>query len=347
MRRILGAAIGLLSLAGAAHAQEVPLGTYVGDGATDIKAYATGFMACDVATNTCKLGNGSQAWADRDAIGGSTGSFYPTSGDVGLDDDTSPDNVISTWTPVATGFARIKAIVTSGSALIINPPTGTLGTGVAPKTLHVTNSTAGPVSVTFAAGYTLPANYLTDSTIAPGEAREYVISTDDTGTTWYVESGVMDLDSLPTVTLDVGDLVLVQSTAPVPDTWGKASIQEIVLYIQGILAIDGTQVGYTTRTLTATGPAVLADVGKIVLCNSATAMTLQLDTSGITWPATGGSVIYVENIGAGKCTIAGAGTVPMAVNNPFATAALSQWQRATIRIISDTTVSVGGGFDPS
>lgn len=476
MRRILGAAIGVLSLAGAAIAQEVPKSQYVGENATGGKVYDEGYLACD--NSTCKIGNDAQDWNTRPGLastgqdvtitggvlgnavsidaggklidggvppggaGGATtieiteqpggvliesdtggddtmaiatgtnaGAMAPddftklqgvadgakpgdvvgptspvddnlaafdtttgkliqdsgaavsdfataaqgatadtafqTTGDTGGLDDPAPDSVTTTWTGVATLYTRIKATVTSSAGLVISPPNGTVGTGVVRKILAVTNTSGGAVAVSFHTSFSLPADYVTGNTIADGETREYVISTDDTGIIWRLESGYLDLTTLPTLTLAVEDVLLGQDESATPDTWGSFTIQALITFIEGLLSIDGDQVTYTTRTLTDTGEFVLADIGKIVLCNKATAMTLQLDTDGISWPTDGGNVIYVENIGAGACTIAGGGTTAMTVHNPFPTAVLSQHQRATIRIKSDTVVSVGGGFDAS
>ncbi len=109
MKRILGTALGLLLFAGAAWAQEVKKNVYVGDGATGGKIYDNGFLACDVPTNNCKLGNGSDDWNTRPPLGGAGGGG-PGSDTTAIHRDTADEfsSIVEKGTPAGGDWLLIE-----------------------------------------------------------------------------------------------------------------------------------------------------------------------------------------------------------------------------------------------
>jgi len=94
----------------------------------------------------------------------------------------------------------------------------------------------------------------------------------------------------------------------------------------------------TTRTITASSEVASGDLGNFVECNSATPITLDIDTDALTW--TNESVVYVSNIGAGNCTIQDGSTADVTVNG--SNLVVAQWGGVTVKGVNDTTVFVAG-----
>jgi hypothetical protein len=246
----------------------------------------------------------------------------------------------TTWTPSVDGCAVIPATITGPQSTTVNDP-GAVGSGNVEKLLTVTAS-GGTVTLDLSA-YSLPTDGLSPPlTIANGETRDYLIWTDDSGTTWHLTSDTPDLSTLSAVTLATGDLLEVQDVSATPDVHGKATIDDVTTYVGANVSINDSQVAGNQTTVTDDTAVTGDDHGKTIVCNKGTAMTIDVDDGTVNWSAN--VRVYVLNIGAGDCTIQDGGTADVTVRTATGfTAVVPQYSGATIIGINSGEVVVTGG----
>ncbi len=136
MKKILATALALAS--GAASAQEVPISTYVGDGAIGGKVYGQGFLACQVVggVGTCKLGNGTDDWDTRSAL--ANDARYPRRSEVYLRTDLDNGALDTRYYTIPQSDALLLGKVAVGTAIQVD---GAVGYNVAGEATGTTSYT--------------------------------------------------------------------------------------------------------------------------------------------------------------------------------------------------------------
>jgi hypothetical protein len=252
----------------------------------------------------------------------------------------SPATPTTTWTPSVSGCAVAPANITGPQSTTVNDP-GAVGSGNVEKLLTVTAS-GGPVTLDLSA-YTVGTESLSPILIvADGETRDFLIWTDDAGTTWNLVSDIDDYSALASVTPATGDLLEIQDVSANPDVHGSVTVDALTTYVSNNLSTNDTKVIGNSSIETTDVSVTAADHGVTIVCNHATGMVINVDDGTPDWSPN--YRIYVTNIGAGDCTIQDGGTADVTIRTPTGfTAIVPQYGGATIIGKDVDEVIVTGG----
>lgn len=270
---------------------------------------------------------GAAVWVQVDGGGGAAGAFMADAS-VGMTIDPTPDSVTVSWTPTAADGYMLRATATSCGPLVVSPPSGSIATGEAYRKLDIVNSCGGSLPVSFT-GYGPASNVLTGAVIPNGEGANFAVSTRDSGTTWSLDFGYIDISTLPDVAPVGSDKAICQDTSVTPHVWIQCDLSEIAALAPAVARAPVAESG-TSRTNTA------ADNSQWIQWSNASAKTFTID--GNVAAATNEWV--GTNYGAADLTIVAGTSMTF---QPAAQLVFGQGETYSVYFPTATTAIVVGG----